>query len=132
MQNGGPCPVPADGAAGNRLPNVAKWSFNAGVNYKLGTGIGEWVGDVSLAYTGRFAWNPDNFVFEKAVTLVNASLNFTPASADWLTVGIWGKNLTNVQYYSITQESVGPGGTAGFQSGAAAPRTYGGTISFKF
>ncbi|MDZ7896278.1 MAG: TonB-dependent receptor [Sphingobium sp.] len=132
VQNGGPCPVPADGAAGNRLPNVAKWSFNAGVNYKLGTGIGEWVGDVSLAYTGRFAWNPDNFVFEKAVTLVNASLNFTPASADWLTVGIWGKNLTNVQYYSITQESVGPGGTAGFQSGAAAPRTYGGTISFKF
>ena len=129
---GGPCPVLADGAAGNRLPNVAKWTFNAGVNYKLDTGIGAWVGDVGLSYTGRFAWNPDNFVFEKAVTLVNASLNFTPESADWLTVGVWGKNLGGVKYYSITQESVGPGGTAGFQAGAAAPRTYGGTLSVKF
>ncbi|KRB80646.1 hypothetical protein ASE00_16530 [Sphingomonas sp. Root710] len=131
-QSGGPCPVPADGASGNRLPNVAKWSFNAGANYKMDSSIGEWVGDVSLSYTGRFAWNPDNFVFEKAVTLVNASLNFTPASLEWLTVGVWGKNLGNVKYYSVTQESVGPAGTAGFQSGAAAPRTYGATVSFKF
>ncbi|WP_374410329.1 TonB-dependent receptor [Novosphingobium colocasiae] len=132
VQNGGPCPVPADGAAGNRLPNVAKWSFNLGANYRLETDIGQWVGDVGLSYTGRFAWNPDNFVSEKAVTLVNASLSFTPASLDWLTVGVWGKNIGGVKYYSITQESVGPLGTAGFQSGAAAPRTYGGTISFKF
>lgn len=131
-QSGGPCPVPADGAGGNRLPNVPKWTFNAGVNYELNSDMGSWVADVSLSHTGRFAWNPDNFVFEKAVTLVNASLNFTPSSLDWLTVGIWGKNLGNVQYYSVTQESVGPAGTAGFQSGAAAPRTYGGTISFKF
>ena len=129
---GGPCPVPADGAAGNRLPNVAKWTFNAGLNYKIDTSIGGWVADVGVAHTGRFAWNPDNFVFEKAVTLVNASLNFTPVSADWLTIGLWGKNLGGVKYYSITQESVGPGGTAGFQSGAAAPRTYGGSVSVKF
>ncbi|MFB0872882.1 MULTISPECIES: TonB-dependent receptor [unclassified Sphingobium] len=129
---GGPCPVPADGAAGNRLPNVAKWTFNAGLNYKIDTSIGAWVADVGVAHTGRFAWNPDNFVFEKAVTLVNASLNFTPDSADWLTIGLWGKNLGGVKYYSITQESVGPGGTAGFQAGAAAPRTYGGSLSVKF
>lgn len=132
VQNGGPCPVPADGASGNKLPNVSKWSFNAGVNYKLDSDVGQWIGDVGLSYTGRFAWNPDNFVIEKAVTLINASLNFTPASLDWLTVGVWGKNLTGVKYYSITQESVGPAGTAGFQAGAAAPRTYGGTVSFKF
>jgi iron complex outermembrane receptor protein len=132
VQNGGPCPVPADGAAGNRLPNVAKWSFNAGINYRFGSSVGEWVGDIGVSHTGRFAWNPDNFVFERAVTLVNASLSFTPASLSWLTVGIWGKNLGDVQYYSITQESVGPAGTAGFQSGAAAPRTYGGSIAFKF
>lgn len=132
VQTGGPCPVPADGAGGNRLPNVAKWSFNAGANYRIDSSAGEWVADASLSYTGKFAWNPDNFVFEKAVTLLNASLNFTPSSLDWLTVGIWGKNLGDVQYYSVTQESVGPVGTAGFQSGAAAPRTFGGTVSFKF
>ncbi|KQX23245.1 hypothetical protein ASD39_05200 [Sphingomonas sp. Root50] len=131
-QQGGPCPVPADGGSGNKLPNVAKWSFNAGANYKLDNSAGAWVADVGLSYTGRFAWNPDNFVIEKAVTLVNASLNFTPASLSWLTVGAWGKNLSGVKYYSISQESVGPAGTAGFQAGAAAPRTYGGSLSVKF
>lgn len=129
---GNPCPAPADGASGNRLPNVAKLSFDLGVNYTLDSDVGQWVGDVSLSHTGRFAWNPDNYVFEKAVTLVNASLNFTPETLDWLTLGIWGKNLGGVKYYSITQESTGLAGTAGFQSGAAAPRTYGGTVSFKF
>lgn len=126
------CPVPVDGAGGNRLPNVSKWRFDLGANYAFESGVGKWVADVSLSYTGRFAWNPDNFVTEDPVTLVNASLNFTPASLDWLTVGIWGKNLAGVEYYSITQEAIGPAGTGGFQSGAAAPRTYGGTVSFKF
>ncbi|CAN5204831.1 TonB-dependent receptor [soil metagenome] len=129
---GGPCPVPANGASGNKLPNVAKWSFNAGVNYAVDSAAGRWVADVSMAHTGRFAWNPDNFIIEKAVTLVNASLNFTPSSADWLSIGLFGKNLGGVKYYSISQESVGPLGTAGFQAGAAAPRTYGGTVTVKF
>jgi iron complex outermembrane receptor protein len=131
-QDGGPCPVPADGATGNRLPNVSKWSFNAGANYKHFSDIGIWVADVGVSYTGPFAWNPDNFIIEDSVTLVNASLSFTPDSMDWLTVGIWGKNLTDEEYYSVTQESVGPAGTAGFQAGAAAPRTYGVSISAKF
>jgi iron complex outermembrane receptor protein len=129
---GNPCPIPADGASGNRLPNVPKWAFDLGANYTLDSSIGHWVTDVSLSHTGRFAWNPDNFVFEKAVTLVNASLTFTPSSLEWLTVGVWGKNLGNVHYYSITQESTGLAGTAGFQSGAAAPRTYGGTLTARF
>ena len=127
------CPeVTPSGANGNRLPNVPKWAFDLGANYKLNSSVGEWVGDVSLSYTGRFAWNPDNYVFEKAVTLVNASLNFTPEKADWLTVGVWGKNLGGVKYYSISQESTGLAGTAGFQAGAAAPRTYGGTITVRY
>lgn len=126
------CPVPAKGAAGKRLPNVSDWRFDVGANYVLDSSAGKLVADASLSYTGPFAWNPDNFVMEKAVTLVNASLSFTPASMDWLTVGIWGKNLGDVQYYSITQEAVSPGGTGGFQSGAAAPRTYGATVSVKY
>lgn len=120
------------GASGNRLPNVSKISFDLGANYAVDTGVGKWVADVSLSHKGRFAWNPDNYVFEKAVTLVNASLSLTPESLEWLTVAIWGKNLGGVKYYSISQESTGLLGTAGFQAGAAAPRTYGGTVSFKF
>lgn len=124
-------PVPGD-ASGNRLPNTAKWRFDVGVNYAVDTGIGELVSDISVSHTGRFAWNPDNLVTEKAVTLVNASLNLNPSSLEWMTIGLWGKNLGNVKYYASSQENVGPLGTGGFQSVAAAPRTYGGTISVKF
>lgn len=133
LPEGYTCPAQtASGANGHRLPNVAKVSFDLGANYTVDTGVGKWVADASLSHTGKFAWNPDNYVFEKAVTLINASLSLTPDTLDWLTVSVWGKNIGGVKYYSISQESTGLLGTAGFQSGAAAPRTYGGTMSFKF
>ena len=125
-------PVLGD-ASGNRLSNVPKWRFNAGVNYTVETHVGRLVGDISADYTGSFAWTPDNRIFEKPVTLVNASLNFTPSSIDWMTFSAWGKNLGGVKYYAISQESTGPAGDIGGDiASAAAPRTYGGSISFKF
>jgi iron complex outermembrane recepter protein len=125
-------PVTGD-ASGNRLANVPRWRFNIGANYAVDTGAGKWIGDVGAGYTSSFAWNADNRVFEKSVMLVNASLSFTPSALDWMTIGIWGKNLGNVKYYAITQESTGPAGDIGGDiAGAAPPRTYGGKISFKF
>ncbi|WP_176489165.1 TonB-dependent receptor [Rhizorhabdus dicambivorans] len=120
-------------ASGFRLPNVPKWRLSVGANYTVETGAGTWVGDVSANHTGGFPWTADNRISEKAVTLINASLNFTPSSLDWLTVGLWGKNLGDVQHYSITQASTGPAGDIGGHiSSAAAPRTYGASVSFKF
>jgi iron complex outermembrane recepter protein len=119
-------------ASGNRLPNVAKWRFDVGMNYALNAGGGEWIADVGASYTGRFAWTPDNTIFEKPVTLLNASLNFTPTALHAVTFGVWGRNIGNIKYYSSTQESVVPLGTGGYQSSAAAPRTFGGTISVKY
>lgn len=125
-------PVPGD-ASGNRLPQVPKWRFNAGFNYAAETGAGRLVADAGVAYTGRFTWNADNRIFEKAVALVNASLNLTPSSADWMTIGVWGKNLGNVKYYSVSQESSGPAGDIGGDiASPAAPRTYGASLSFRF
>lgn len=129
---GNPCPRPATGANGHRLPNVPKWAYDLGANYVVDGRSGKWVADVGLSHTGSFAWNPDNYVFEKPVTLLNASLSFTPSALHWLTITAWGKNLGNIKYYSITQESTGLAGTAGFQSGAAAPRTYGGTLRVRY
>lgn len=124
-------PVLMDGS-GNRIANVPKWRFDAGINYTLDLTAGELVGDVGVSYTGKYPWTADNAIWAPSVTLVNASLNFSPASLEWLTVGIWGKNLGNERYYLIAQESAGPAGTGGYPTAPAAPRTYGGTVSFKF
>lgn len=124
-------PVLGDGS-GNRMANVPKWRFDLGANYAVTTGIGEWVGDVGLSYTGAYPWTADNNLVAESVTLVNASLRFTPASMNWLTVSVWGKNLGNKRYYLIGQESAGPAGTGGYPAAPAAPRTYGGSLSVKF
>ncbi|MGD9711031.1 MAG: TonB-dependent receptor [Thermomicrobiales bacterium] len=126
-------PLPANGANGNRMANVPKWRFSVGGNYTADTSAGKVVADVSLNYTGKFAWTPDNRISESSVTLVNASLNFTPSAMDWMTIGVWGKNLGDVQYYDVTQASTGPvGDIGGYISSAAAPRTYGVSVSFKY
>ncbi|MFD0849030.1 TonB-dependent receptor [Sphingosinicella xenopeptidilytica] len=124
-------PVLGDGS-GNRMANVPEWRFDLGANYAVTTDIGEWVGDVSMSYTGSYPWTADNNLAAKSVTLVNASLTFTPTSLDWLTVSLWGKNLGNERYYLIGQESAGPAGTGGYPAAPAAPRTYGGSLSVKF
>src|SRR3546814_5472691 len=87
------------------MANVPKWRFDLGANYAVAMDIGEWVGDVGLSYTGSYPWTADNNLVAESVTLVNASLRFTPASLDWLTVSLWGKNLGNKRYYLIGQES---------------------------
>jgi len=124
-------PVLGDGA-GNRMANVPEWRLSAGVNYNLLTDIGEWTADVGVSYTSDYPWTADNNLVADDVTLVNASLSFTPSSSEWLTLRLWGRNLAGERYYLIGQESAGPGGTAGYPAAPAPPRTYGGTISVTF
>jgi iron complex outermembrane receptor protein len=124
-------PVLGD-ASGNRLPEAPTWRFDAGANYTLNTSVGEWVGDVGASYRGKVTWFDDNSYFEKSVTLVNASLNFTPSSWNHMTISVWGKNLGNVKYYTFSVEQSTPLGTGGYIAGAAPPLTFGGTVSVKF
>ena len=119
-------------ASGNRLPEVPRWRVNVGANYALNSGIGHWVADVSASYTGRFAWPADNIISQKPVTLVNATLNFTPASNQAVTLSLWGKNLAGVHYEAFVQEQVGLAGNSEFQASPAPPLTFGGTVSLKF
>ncbi|HEY0940014.1 MAG TPA: TonB-dependent receptor [Steroidobacter sp.] len=124
-------PVLGD-ASGFRMANVPEWRFDAGANYNWITGVGEWVGDIGVSYTGAYPWTADNRLRAEEVTLVNASLRFTPSSMDWMSFSVWGKNLGDVQYYLIGQETAGPVGTGGYVTSPAAPRTYGFTVSVEF
>lgn len=119
-------------ATGNRMPLNPKWSFTAGVNYKLDSSAGRWIADLGLSYKGSFAWSPDNTLFQGPVTLINASLNFTPESLKWLTLSVFGKNLTNKKYYTLVQGQVFQLGNSEYQGTPGAPQTFGGTIAVKF
>lgn len=118
--------------SGTRMVNAPKWRITGGGNYSIDAGAGTFVADVNIAYTSRYTWTIQNVVFQKPMALVNASLAFTPASMDNLTVKLWGKNLGNVKYNNWVQESAFPGGAGGYQRDAAAPLTFGGEVSVKF
>lgn len=126
---GGLAPPVLQSADGNSLPRVPNWRFDLGANYDVETSVGKFTLDAGLAHTGSFAWDADNIHRQKAVTLVNASIAFSPASAEWVAIRLWAKNIGDVQYYSISQPVTGGAGTI---AGAATPRTYGAELSLTF
>ena len=65
---------------------------------------------------------------KREVNSLNAS--FTIRLTNGLDVGVWGRNLTNAQYLTTVFPSVAQAGSvSGYPS---QPRTYGGTVRFKF
>ncbi|QCB56888.1 TonB-dependent receptor [Sphingopyxis sp. PAMC25046] len=65
---------------------------------------------------------------KREVNQLNAS--FTLALTNGLEVGVWGRNLTNAQYLTTIFNAVAQAGSvSGYPS---QPRTYGGTVRFKF
>lgn len=119
-------------ASGNVLPNAARWRYDIGANYMVDSSIGKWRADVNASYTSRVTWSADNAYFQRPITLVNASLSFTPDAMDNLTFGLWGKNLGNVKYYAYAEQNAFGPDVGGYRAEASAPRTWGGTISFKY
>jgi iron complex outermembrane recepter protein len=65
---------------------------------------------------------------QREVNSLNAS--FTIRLTNGLDVGVWGRNLTNAQYLTTIFPAVAQSGSvSGYPS---QPRTYGGTVRFKF
>ena len=65
---------------------------------------------------------------KREVNQLNAS--FTIALESGLEVGVWGRNLTNAQYLTTVFNAVAQSGSvSGYPN---QPRTYGGTVRFKF
>jgi len=67
-------------------------------------------------------------LFRREVNLVNASL--TLALDNGIEAGVWGRNLTNDRFLTTVFDGVAQAGTvSGYLN---QPRTYGGTVRFKF
>lgn len=66
--------------------------------------------------------------FKREVNSLNAS--FTVRLTNGIDVGVWGRNLTNARYLTTIFPAVAQSGSvSGYPS---QPRTYGGTVRFKF
>jgi iron complex outermembrane recepter protein len=117
-------------ASGNVLPRAPRESIDVGLDYVVEiSSVGEFVFDTNIAYSSKFYWDSDNVISQGPLAIVNASATFTPRRAKAFSLRLWTRNLTNKEYYSIEYEGQGP---AGFAAAAAAPRTVGGELRYRF
>jgi iron complex outermembrane receptor protein len=116
-------------ASGHRLAQVPKWRLTGAFDYDVTTPQGEFALNVNAAYTSRIAWDADNFLQQKGYVLLNASLTYQLPGNDKFSVSLWGKNLTNKQYYvGVLTEAANNGDIAA----PAPPRTFGIELGYKF
>ena len=115
-------------ASGNRLAQVPRWRFTAGVDYDFRTPIAAFDFNVNTAYTGAIYWDADNILKQGGYALLNASLTSRLPDNDRWSVMLWGKNLTGREYYSIDLTEAGSSGDI---AAPAAPRTFGVEFGYK-
>jgi iron complex outermembrane recepter protein len=124
--NGGNVDYCAGDADGYQLPHSPKVLANLGVNYSMPINGGKLSVAPSLAYNGGFYWDPDNRTRQPSYAQLDATVSYLLPGDHW-TVRLWGKNLTDKQYYTYVAEQAESQGNPG---APGAPRTYG--ISFDF
>ena len=124
---GGTLPGSVVDASGTRMIHAPKIQFSAGANYTVE--LGERTLDLSVDYshTGNFYWHPDHVLKQKSYGLLGARARL--GITDNVGVSVWGRNLTDEKYVAFVIEQAG---AAGYPYIAGSPRTYGGTVDFKF
>ena len=114
-------------AAGLRMANAPKVSYNIVVNHELETNIGTFNTNAALFYNSGAFQEPSNFYKEPSYYVVNASEKWT-APGGKFDVTVWAKNLTNRLYnYNVVFVDL-----IGAIGNSAPPRTYGATLGFHF
>src|SRR3546814_490136 len=113
-------------AKGFRTVRTPKFVGSISAQYTLPTEIGDFAANVGLQHNSGYNFVVDPRVRQSSYTIVNAGLSWSPSNGPF-TVRVWGKNLTDADYYSIANPNLYPVVDA---SVSAPPRTYGVTASF--
>ncbi|MXO90796.1 TonB-dependent receptor [Pontixanthobacter aquaemixtae] len=126
---------PVGDLSGQRPGGIPEWAISTSATYthEFGASGNRLISRVDYSHESNTAINnglptfgPNNF--NREVNLVNASM--TLALDNGLEIGAWARNLLNNDYILTVFDGVAQAGTvSGYPS---APRTYGGTIRFKF
>ncbi len=115
--------------SGNATPLVPQDSYSLGLESSFDiTGTIAFNAGINLEGTGEIYWHEDNAAVSPRYSLLNARANVTFNN---LTVGIWGKNLTDTPYITeFFDQTFSNGGSDLMWLGQ--PTAYGISLSYRF
>ena len=122
-ENGVSTPIDA---SGNDLIGAPRVSGNLAVEYRIPTSFGDVLAAGNVLHVSEAYYYPDNRQENPEHTLLNASLGWTSPSSNY-SIQLWGANLTDEYYLQSTAQS-----SLRDVERAAAPRTYGITLTARF
>lgn len=114
-------------ASGKDLVRAPRATFGFNFDWRKDVGFGE-VGLAGNVFrSAKYFWDFENRIAQPAYTMINGDVSFSPAGLDGLRFGIFVRNLTNTVVLSQVT-STATADNIGFER----PRTWGGSIAFKF
>ena len=123
---GGAALFPVD-ASGNRIPQSQKFAGTLAVNYRKPVSFGQLDANVTANRNGSYKFEADNFLTQRAYTLLNASLGWRSSDKRY-SLTVWGRNLLDeIVLNNGTSQAIGYPVSYG-----QPPRTYGLTGRFNY
>lgn len=114
-------------AKGNEMVRAPNLSSSVTLDYSTPiTDVLEAGGNVSWQHNGKFYWEVNNDVYQKAYDIINAQIFLGKSDSRWR-VRLWARNLLDEKYFVFVNTNA-----FGATASAAAPRTYGIALDLKF
>jgi outer membrane receptor protein involved in Fe transport len=117
---GGGAIITIGSAKGKRLPLAQEFVGTVALDWHHEMDRGTLDANLTVNQNGNYFFEPDNFLVQKAYTMVNASLKYTPPG-DRISFSVFGKNLADERI--LVQPSTQPIGYP--TTYGVPPRTYG-------
>lgn len=93
---------------GKRIPYAPEQTFMLGVGFNKNIKkVGRIFANVDFSGAANTYWNDENTIKEDAYGLLNGNLGINFSGWSWLTLTLWGKNLTDKEYNTFYFESLG-------------------------
>lgn len=112
--------------AGNQVALAPKATVDISAVYTIESSFGRFTGTAAYAHNAGWFAEPDNRLRQPSYSIASGSIAWR-LPGESTTFRLWGKNLTNTKYV-VALASQGDGDFAQF----APPRTWGGTVEYKF
>lgn len=114
-------------AKGNEMVRAPNFSSTATIDYAMPIARALEAGaNLSWQHSGKFFWEVNNDIYQKPYDIINAQLFLGRENGGWR-FRIWGRNLLDEEYFLFANTNA-----FGASASAAAPRTYGIAMDFKF
>lgn len=120
--------------SGGRLPGISKWSGSFGIEATTKGSLldlkGNYFVAVDVYFRSEFSSSPSpsQFLNIDGYSLLNSRVGFRASNG--LSLFVWGRNLTNKDYFE--QLLAAPGSAGQYAGILGDPRTYGTTLRYSF